>query len=354
MSLCSVAANQPIYQALLDKAASYPADKPYQAAAYKKAAQIVATYPSNIYSEFAKYCAFEELPAGIGYRIGQFINEFIEANPKPAVPSNPMDAARVFAAASAPKMTTVWPNDASERAAFQQKVAVSKADDPAKFVELPSVHPALAPLRTTQRPNWSIYDYTPVTYTAENPRRSKRFVGKPKPVYFSKEDEEDEVAEAIEAVCAKKGYEYSDEFVAEFNTWLPTAKKWETEKYSLRTGKYEPRTKPEMAKEWAMYYSKSIQEQQKQKKSNKAIIKYCEKNNIEYQEAMTQKFAAWKADPANKKLVTYTYSSFSGCACGSCDPTGTKMANVTEYSYERTPAYCVKQWFSTLKKTVCF
>jgi hypothetical protein len=102
-----------------------------------------------------------------------------------------------------------------------------------------------------------------------------------------------------------------------------------------------------------MYYSKSIQEQQKLKKFSKAIVKYCEKNNIEYQDVMAEKFAAWKADPANKKLVTYTYSSFSyGCACGSCDPTGTKMANVTEYSYERGYTYCVKQWFSTLKKTI--
>jgi hypothetical protein len=148
MSTCSVPADQPIYQALLDKAASYPADKPYQAKAYKKAAKFIATYGVDICRR-GNWWFFAPENSGIGYRIEEFINEFIEANPQPAVPSNPMDAARVFAAASAPKMTTVWPNDASERAAFQQKVAASKADDPAKVVELPSVHPALAPLRTT-------------------------------------------------------------------------------------------------------------------------------------------------------------------------------------------------------------
>jgi hypothetical protein len=100
-----------------------------------------------------------------------------------------------------------------------------------------------------------------------------------------------------------------------------------------------------------MYYSKSLQEQKKQQQLSKAIIKYCQKHGFEYNPLMDEKFALWKADPANKKLVTYTFSSY-GCTCGSCDPTGTKKASATEYSYDRSPAYCVNKWFSTLKKTV--
>ncbi len=156
----------------------------------------------------------------------------------------------------------------------------------------------------------------------------------------------------IEAVCAKKGYEFSEDLIDEFNAWLPTADKYATEKYDWRTGKYTTKTKLEMAKDF-QYYSKSLQEQQKLKKFSKAIVKYCEKNGFEYDPLMDEKFAAWKADPANKNLVTYTYSSY-GCTCGSCDPTGTKMAAATEYSYDRSPAYCVNKWFSTLKKTVVF
>jgi MarR-like DNA-binding transcriptional regulator SgrR of sgrS sRNA len=201
----------------------------------------------------------------------------------------------------------------------------------------------------------------PVVYTAENPRRSKRNIGKPVVKYFTEEDEQDEIAEAIEAVCAKKGYEFSEDLITEFNAWLPTADKYSLEKYDVWTGKYIPRTKPDVAKQWAMYYSKSIQEQQKLKKSSKAIVKYCEKNNIEYQDVMADKFAAWKADPANKKLITYTYTSYNygGCTCSGCDPTGEKKKVAAEVKtetsyYERTPAYCVKQWFSTLKKTVVF
>jgi hypothetical protein len=358
MSTCSVPANQPIYQALIDKAASYPADKPYQAKAYKKAAEIVAARSSNIYSEFAKYCAFGQLPAGIGNSIEDFIYEFIKANPEPVAAPKPveptitfvadfpagatkaMNDARIAAAAAAPKDVTTWPkNDDAERAAFKQKVAAYYADEPAKAAA------------------WSWANYLesmkPVVYTAEKPRRSRRLANKPTPKYFTEEDEQDEIAEVIEAVCAKKDYEFSEDLITEFNTWLPTADKYTLEKYDYKTDKYIPRSKAEAAKEWAMYYSKSIQEQQKLKKFSKAIVKYCEKNNIEYNPIMDKKFSEWKADPANKKLITYTYAT-SGCTCGTCDPTGTKMANVTEYSYERGYAYCVKQWFSTLKKTVVF
>jgi hypothetical protein len=280
--------------------------------------------------------------SGIGCRIENFINEFIKANPTPSIPKNPMDAARVLAAQNAPKDVTAWPkNDDAERAAFKQKVAAYYTDETPKTV--------------LDFYNQILESQKPVIYTADKPRRSRRLANKPTPKYFTEEDEQDEIAEVIEAVCAKKDYEYSDEFVAEFNAWLPTADKYTLEKYDYNTDKYIPRTKPDVAKQWAMYYSKSIQEQQKLKKFTKAIVKYCEKNNIEYNPIMDKKFSEWKADPANKKLITYTYNSYSyGCTCGSCDPTGTKMASATEYTYERGYAYCVKQWFSTLKKTIVF
>jgi hypothetical protein len=215
------------------------------------------------------------------------------------------------------------------------------------------------------KPAWSYSSYLeslkPVVYTAENPRRSKRVAAKPKVEYFTKEDEQDEIAEAILTVCKKKGYEFSEGLVAEFEAWLPTADKYTLEKYDYNTDKYIPRSKAEAAKEWAMYYSKSIEEQKKQQKLSKAIIKYCEKNNIEYQEVMVEKFAAWKADPANKNLVTSSYTSYNygGCTCSGCDPTGEKKKAAAEVKtettyYERTPAYCVNKWFSTLKKTIVF
>jgi hypothetical protein len=372
MSTCSVPKNQSIYQALCDKAASYPADKPYQAKAYKKAAEYIASMKDSIYDERGEFYGWWCPPSGssIGWKIEEFINEFLKANPKPTEAisfaadnltgaAKAMDDARKAAAAAAPKDVTTWPkNDAAERAAFQQKLAASKVNDPSKTVVEDgwTKFRASLDMPAPPKPVWTYNSYLeslkPVVYTAENPRRSKRNIGKPQKKYFTEEDEQDEISEVIEAVCAKKGYEFSDDLITEFNIWVPTADKYSTEKYDYKTGKYIPRTKLEMAKEWAMYYSTSLQQQQKQKKLSKTIMKYCLKHGFDYYPLMDQKFAEWKADPANKKLITTTISSYGGCNCSSCDPTGTKKATTTEYSYERSPTYCINKWFSTLKKTV--
>lgn len=74
---CSVPVNQSIYQALIDKAASYPADKSYQAKAYKKAAESVATWNYNLYTDY-----IPSVP-GVGISIQKFIEEFIQNNPVP-------------------------------------------------------------------------------------------------------------------------------------------------------------------------------------------------------------------------------------------------------------------------------
>lgn len=85
---CAVPANQPIYQALLEKAASYSADKPYQAKAYRKAAQTVAAFNRDLYKggEFDPW----ELPY-IGPKIESFINDVIDNSPAP-VPVAPAPA----------------------------------------------------------------------------------------------------------------------------------------------------------------------------------------------------------------------------------------------------------------------
>lgn len=75
---CAFPQNQSIYQALLDKAATYPPDKPYQANAYRKAAVTILSYQRNIYNEFAKYGEFLGHLPNIGESIAEFIYTFIE------------------------------------------------------------------------------------------------------------------------------------------------------------------------------------------------------------------------------------------------------------------------------------
>lgn len=181
----------------------------------------------------------------------------------------------------------------------------------------------------------------PVIYTAENPRRLNRNANKPKLQYFNKKSEDsddndnedsdeeyididEDVAEAIKTICVRKGWAYSDELVTDFETWLSSAAKYYLTKYDWHTAKYIPCTKPDVAKYWLQSYSENIQEQKKQLALSKPLIKYCEKNNIQYQDVMCKKFAEWKADEVK----------------------------TAEYRYDRSPTYCINKWFSTLKKSI--
>jgi DNA polymerase/3'-5' exonuclease PolX len=71
-TVCTVPENQPIYQALITKAATYPADQPWKAKAYKKAAESIATYNKNIFKDYE----LENTCYGIPY-VGDSIEEFI-------------------------------------------------------------------------------------------------------------------------------------------------------------------------------------------------------------------------------------------------------------------------------------
>jgi hypothetical protein len=91
---CTTPINQPIYQALIDKANSYPADKAYQAKAYKTAAESVRTWNYNLYNDY--------IPAvpGVGASIQKFIEEFIQTN---SSSDSPRRSTRLAAKAPAPK-----------------------------------------------------------------------------------------------------------------------------------------------------------------------------------------------------------------------------------------------------------
>lgn len=87
---CTIPQNQLIYQALLNKAASYPSDKSYQAKAYNKAAEIIRTCNTDIYA-LVKKCNskwdfdddFEDEELDIGSSVASFIYEYAKENPLP-------------------------------------------------------------------------------------------------------------------------------------------------------------------------------------------------------------------------------------------------------------------------------
>lgn len=77
MPKCQVPANQPIYQALIEKAASYPASQAYQAKAYKKAAESIRTCELDLNNRFSEVQHLD----GVGYSIEAFIYDIIHPTP---------------------------------------------------------------------------------------------------------------------------------------------------------------------------------------------------------------------------------------------------------------------------------
>jgi len=376
MSTCVISKNQPIYQALLDKAATYPADKPYQAKAYRTAAESVLSYDKNLYEAYTG-----QLPCpsiyGIGDKIEEFICEFVKNNP---VVTSSGDEVRVlnadeFAAAIAASLEPSQKemDEARDRIKAALVTSISKFNNDYNVaqsitVEVPKTELPPGLSRTITCGGTRIYcghpecsDNTvsesvslPTTLTVATTApiamllgRGRRNIGKPTPKYFN---EDDEIAEMIESFCIKKHLFYYDELVADFKDWLPTANKYALERYDYSANKFIPYPKIEVVFYWARNFSTSLKKQQREQKLNRALFKYCEKNGFEYNPLMDKKFGAWMDDPANKELTTYTtYSRY--CACSQCNPTGV-LREAKKYTYDRAPGYCVNKWFATLKKTV--
>jgi len=110
---CKVAANQPIYQALLEKAKSYPEDNMYQKKAYEKVANNLLTFEKNLYS---LYDSFDLYVPDAGQSITNFIKEFIKTEVFPPTTSSTltystqaMEEARRLAAQNAPKVEVPEP-----------------------------------------------------------------------------------------------------------------------------------------------------------------------------------------------------------------------------------------------------
>ncbi len=295
---CVVPANQTIYEALIKKANSYPSTELYKAKAYTKAATSIASYTKNIYDEIVNDWWYFDYLSGIGWGITMFINEFIKTNPR-------------------------------------------------------------TNLTLIDHYNQLILDSKPVQYTAENPRRSKRLMGKTVNYYESEDDEydddetyvdesdaesdteleseeEDEVTRTIKKVCAKNEWPYSDDLVTDYKAWYPTKPYYPTHDFNYDTQAYDkPRKTEVVVKTWAKEYSTKLKPFYRMTALKNGLIAYCKKHGYEHNEKLAKKFAEWASDPANTTRV-YTYASGA------------------RYVYEHPPATAVTKWFKTLKKTITF
>jgi hypothetical protein len=321
---CAVPANKPIYDALLAKAASYPADKVYQAKAYKKAAETVRTYKQNIPDDCAKYGGFYMTRYdGVGRGIEDFIYQFIKA-PKPVEVKKycKHDCNEALYQALVAKAAS-YPKDEPYKAKHYTKAAEKVA---AHIYSLPSAYSLQGHIAIQGFGGDSVTSF--IWNFLCNPEKPTR-----------EPTEDEKITSTIQGFCVAKGYKYSDDLVAEYKAWRPTANQWVLEKWCNGSKAYISRSLQEIVLEWTRYYSKDFKQQERQKQLSKVVAKYCKKENIQYSSEMEPKFQQWLKDPANKKhiVASYTYTTNG-------------HSNTSEWP--KTPYACVTNWFRTLKKIV--
>jgi hypothetical protein len=281
MSSCVVSENQPIYQALIDKSKTYINQHTYKEKAYRRAADIIRTYNSNIYAECTKVCdnyyVWAKLVYGITPKMHKFINSFILENPNSTLTST----------------TNILPNP--------YKASIEKEE----------------------------------IYTKDNPRRSVR--NKNKVIkYF---DEDLEIYQTIEDYCIKNKYVFTETLIDDFNNWY----KDPVIKLLYKKTKIE-----NILSKWLKSISSNLLKQKQIKKLNNAVKNYCVRYNICFEPRMYDAFINWYYDPNNIDMVTYKLqcnTKYQYCNCDDCSK--------ESYIYcPYIPSYCVKKWFSTLKKSI--
>jgi hypothetical protein len=351
-----------IYQALLNKAATYPPEQYYKATAYKYAAESVLTQHDDLrYNHNIVNIPY------IGSNITKFIEDFnnhpcsisfcsICEKTRPVTTSDDVDdvfasdgykyatqamnTAHSIAAMNAPKNTSWSSDDAkrddAERIAFQARLAASK-----------------------------VQEVVLGTITDGEVRRSSRLQAKPKVNYNQDDDVDDDLEDddetyiddddideedyddnrkailTIKDVCSKKGWEYSDSLITEYKEWRQTITTpcYNTHKYNWYTGKYTtPRTEVDIAKRWATDVSDSLRKQKVRAILINAITKQCIKLGIQYEDTMYNKYIQWFRNPDNKKHFTRTIWLQTG--------------NSYTYDLLYTSASCINKWIATLKKTI--
>jgi hypothetical protein len=334
---CAVPANEPIYKALLEKAASYPADKPYQAKAYKKAAETVMSYEKNIYDEYSRYNVFYDYPGNIGPRIEEFIRKFIKENPSTATPDGREDEEMKHPDCFTPSNNGLYVallKRAKERESAGNKYSAKYYRDAAAKV-----------LSHSQSFPW--------LYRNKELHSEIEALGGPGVVAFIKlyldeanygrtldgVTEDNKIMYAIKLFCIKNNIPYQDSLVTEYKTWRPTAPQWITEVYDYAADKYAPRSLEGVVALWLANYSVSTQAALKENAYKRGVQEYCKRNNIIYQPLMLDRLNAWRKENRGKLVNIWPASCEKGCP------------NIV-HEWPMGPAAVINKWFQTLPKTV--
>jgi hypothetical protein len=327
--------NQFIYQALLEKAASYPADKTYQIKAYQKVAEFIATLCESIYDEVisGEWELYGSCIPGAGPNIEKFIDNFILTNPQP--PKYYAEARKIAAQnapVSVPELPKINP-DASWPVEAQNALEDFKKN----VMELPE--PTDATAATTRRSARLKYKPTK-SYKYEDPYDSEDIPDDAEvdderdEDYVPQQDEDDEDEETELMMLFRKGtkkYNLTDdelkEVVKVFETFYEANKDNKGE-YIIWDATYDCKTKTltnhtmrsmkDIAYQYisdsnsytwkslddpfvGRYENPILNRAHFNKTFRNIMIKELAKMGMEYDERLMDRFWSWFMDPTKKE-----------------------------------------------------
>jgi hypothetical protein len=329
---CTIPVNEPIYKALLQKAASYPPEKVYQIRAYHAAAEKMSAVTIDLVANYGT-CEYFKVLDKFGPKALELIDDYCmnAASEKRRTQMMSPGGADCFV----PGNNGLY-NALLYRAAKASNKYAAKhyTDAAAKVLASPrSLPDAWAVGRGEEAienlgVGPSIVAY--IKHYCNEIKGGKVFK------YPSTDDEKAE--EALKIYCIKNGYTYSAALLEEYKRERPNIPSWRKKKYNYHTQKSEARTDAEVATLWAQLYSETLRPQPETNKYKQGVINYCKRNNIVYQPLMLERLNVWRE--ANKDTLRVEQWWWGPDAAGK--PT----------SYPLSSTAVIRRWFATLPKTV--
>ena len=326
-------ANEPIYTALLEKAASYPATQPYQAKAYRAAAEKLSAVDIDLYANFGNTKYYEVLDK-FGPKTALFIENFQNSAPPAAAPKVEVVKNPDCFTPSNNGLYAALVGRARERECAGNKYAAKHyRDAAAKVLSHPQSFPFI--------------------YRNKELHSEIEALGGPGVVAFIKlyldeanygrtldgVTESDKIKYAIKLFCIKNNILYQDSLVTEYKAWRPTAPQWATEDWDYNADNYVPRSLEGVVAMWLKNCSESAQVALKENVYKRGVQEYCKRNNINYQPLMLERLNAWHKENRGKLVNIWPASCEKGCP------------NIV-HEWPMGPAAVINRWFQTLPKTV--
>jgi hypothetical protein len=291
---CYVPQNQPLYQALLEKAASYPPEKPYQAKAYTDAAHQISLMKVPVSTDGKIYTG--SLPSSIPTLGSVYLFCRDTISRLYSTPNTHIDTSQNIRRSS-------------------------------RNIDKPSI-------------NYTYKTYSDDDDSDHDSDDSEYCTTSNKPI-----TEDEAIEKAIHNNCQTNGYVFSPNYIREFNDWYSSKEAQEKLLHLARLNGY-TFTKLQSVKCWLNWGSITFKILRKNKRLLTTLKQYCNKRNIIHNNHVTTRFLAWYLDNFDNSNSTMIYSTSNTYHHDRLIP-----SNIPNL-YLLPNSIIIKNWFSTLQLSI--